>query len=169
MAGDVEHVESRAFRDKVNDGFVEEDGDAREDGESADGGPGFFDFEALAHIDGGVDAEQDLGTMMHHGLDADADGFDEDVVWIDIDDKSAEEGESRGIEHASASDPIADLVAIRKEGDERKDVKRGGAKLIWEGIPHIAPSRFEDVLLVDMEREDDLFIDLEEHDDEPSD
>ena len=57
MAGDVEHVESRAFRDKVNDGLVEEDGDAREDGESTDGGPGFFDFEALAQIDGGVNAE----------------------------------------------------------------------------------------------------------------
>lgn len=117
MAGDVEHVESRAFRDKVNDGLVEEDGDAREDGESGNAGPGFLEFEILTHIDRGVDAKQDLRAMMDHGLDADADGWDEDVVWIDIDDEAAKESKGGGEIHAGASDPISDLVIVWKEGN----------------------------------------------------
>lgn len=105
---------------------------------------------------------------MDHGLDADADGFDEDVIWVDIDDKAAEESEGGDVIHASASDPISDLIAIWEESDDWENVKRGGAKLIWEGIPHIAPGGLHQILFVDMEGEDNLFIDLKDDHDDPS-
>ena len=117
MAGDIEHIEGIILWDDVDHRLVEDDGDKRENRESGNAGPGFLEFEILAHIDRGVDAKQDLGAMMDHGLDADADGWDEDVVWIDIDDEAAKESKGGGEIHAGASDPISDLVIVWKEGN----------------------------------------------------